>query len=219
MARWARLGGRRSAAFCVALVLLCAAGTHGQEGIPPRRLGIRWQGSVPQLTFSARDLVNQEVRKKLRSGLPQTIELQVLALEKSKKPVAVTARSCRVVYDLWEDVYRVQILTPRKDRSVLVRSLDDVLDRCVVARRLQIGRAQEWEGRTGHQVHFAVLVEFNPMSQHTVERIRRWLARPTGGRGFEGDAFFGSFVSLFVNRRLGDAERVIRFRSQPIAVP
>lgn len=207
------------AAFCAALVLLCGLGARAQEGIPPRRLGIRWQGSVPQLTFSARDLVNEEVRKKLRSGLPQTIELQILALEKGKQPVAVTARSCRVVYDLWEDVYRVQIQTPRKDRSVLVRSLDDVLDRCVVARHMQVGRTEEWDGRSEQRVHFAVLVEFNPMSQHTVERIRRWLARPTGGRGFEGDAFFGSFVGIFVNRRLGDAERAIRFRSQPIAVP
>ena len=31
-----------------------------------------------------------------------------------------------------------------------------------------------------------------------------------------GEAFFGSFVSLFVNRRIGSAERVLRFRSQTV---
>jgi hypothetical protein len=32
----------------------------------------------------------------------------------------------------------------------------------------------------------------------------------------EGKSFFGSFVSLFVNDRIGSAERVLRLRSQEV---
>jgi hypothetical protein len=35
----------------------------------------------------------------------------------------------------------------------------------------------------------------------------------------ETTAFFGSFVSLFVNQSIGAAERSIRFRSQALRVP
>ncbi|MFW6067792.1 MAG: hypothetical protein ACOC97_05585 [Myxococcota bacterium] len=196
-----------------------ASTAHAEQPVPPRKLGIRWQGLVPHLSFSARDVASSGVRKKLQSGLPQTLVMRVYAFREGGRPVAVTARSCRIVYDLWEEVYRVEAQTPHDDRSSLVRSIDEVLDRCVVARQLPVGVDDDWEGRSDQNVYFAVLVEFNPMSQHTVERIRRWLARPAGGGGFEGEAFFGSFVSLFVNRRLGDAERAIRFRSQPTSVP
>lgn len=198
-----------------------AAGARAQQAanVPPRRLGIHWEDAVPQLSFSARDLANREVRKKLQSGLPQTISLRAYAFREGGRPVAASVRTCRVVYDLWEEVYRVQLQSAQQDRSELVRSMDEVLDRCLVARRLPVGRSADWKGRGDDRVYFAVLVEFNPLSQETVERIRRWLARPAGGGGLEGDAFFGSFVSLFVNRRIGEAERTIRFRSQAIAVP
>lgn len=193
--------------------------SHAQSPVPNRRLGIRWQGSLPQLSFSARDMANRSVRRKLRSGLPQNLVMRVFAFREGGRPVTVTARSCRVVYDLWEEVYRVQLQTPTEDGSELVRTLPEVLERCLVARHMSIGVDEDWEDQSGRRVYFAVLVEFNPLSPDTVERIRRWLARPAGGRGFEGDAFFGSFVSLFVNRRIGEAERTIRFRSQPITVP
>jgi hypothetical protein len=58
------------------------------------------------------------------------------------------------------------------------------------------------------------LIELNPLSSSTLARIRRWLARPRGDYNVEGKSFFGSFVSLFVNDRIGAAERVLRLRSQ-----
>jgi hypothetical protein len=213
---------------CQWLVLLALmSGTWGhagvparaQEPVPERRFGVRWEGSTPRLSFSARDLLNGEVRRKLDSGLPQTLTMRVYAFRTGGRPVAVVARSCRVVFDLWDELYRVQVQTAEADRTELVRSLSEVLDLCLVARRAAVGRAPDWEGRSGQEVHFAVIVEFNPLSPDTIERIRRWLARPARGGAIEGDAFFGSFVSLFVNRRIGEAERILRFRSQPVRVP
>lgn len=205
------------------VVLLFAAAIPdaalAQRGVAARRMGVRWNSTVPELSFSARDLIDADARRKLESGLPQTIVMRSFAYrDGGRRPIAVAARSCRVVYDLWEEIYRVQIQTETEDRSVTVSSIADVLARCLVSRRVPVGSAEEWRGLAGRRVYFAVLVELNPLSPDTVQRIRRWLARPAGGR-VEGEAFFGSFVSMFVNRRIGEAERTVRFRSQPVGVP
>lgn len=203
----------------VAVAIVAAGAPVAEAQVTSRRMGVRWNDAVPHLTFSARDLVNADVRRKLESGLPQTLVMRTYAYpQRGRRPIAVAARSCRVVYDLWEEVYRVQVQSETEDRSATLSSIDQVLARCLVARSVAVGADAEWGPLRGQSVYFAVLVELNPLSPDTVQRIRRWLARP-GGRRVDGEAFFGSFVSLFVNRRIGDAERTVRFRSQAIEVP
>lgn len=195
------------------------ASLHAQPRVANRTLGVRWDHGAPQLSFSAADVVSADVRRKLESGLPQTIVTRVYAYpEAGGEPIAVALQSCRVVYDLWEEVYRVQLQTATSDRSERATSVDGVVRRCLTAANVPVGTAEQYSARRGTRVYFAALIEVNPMSADTVQRIRRWLARPGGGR-LEGDAFFGSFVSLFVNRRIGSAERTLSFRSQPVAVP
>ncbi len=203
----------------IALVFLAFASpptARAQEDeVPSRRVGVRWDDGVPHVSFSARDLANNDVRHKLESGLPQNISVRVYAYsDRSSTPVAVAALGCRVAYDLWEEQYRVQYVG--EDRSENVASLDSVLRRCLTVRGQPIGDSSLY--RSGQRLYFAALVEFNPLSPDTVQRIRRWLARPEAG-GVEQDAFFGSFVSLFVNRRIGEAERTVRFRSQTVTAP
>ena len=101
----------------------------GQDVIARRRVGVRWEDGAPRVSFSARDLVSRRVREKLSSGLPQTIVVRVYAFdEEGDTPVAVVPRSCRVVYDLWEEVYRIQIQTEASDEGVTVGDLDDALE-------------------------------------------------------------------------------------------
>jgi hypothetical protein len=57
------------------------------------------------------------------------------------------------------------------------------------------------------------------MSDLTVERIRRWIARSGESGKLTGDGFFGSFVSIFVDRRMGSAERSLRFQSPLMWAP
>jgi hypothetical protein len=46
--------------------------------------------------------------------------------------------------------------------------------------------------------------------------MRRWLTRPAGSASLDrSTSFFGSFVSVFVNPKLPEADRVLRIRSQP----
>jgi hypothetical protein len=189
------------------------------ETIAQRRIGVHWEDGAPRVDFSAVDLADRAVRRKLESGLPQTLVMRIYAYREGGQPITATARSCRIVYDLWEEVYRVQVQEPNGDRTESFSTLDAVLRRCLVAQRVNVGRAADYSASSGRSIYFAVLLELNPLSPDTVHRLRRWLARPAGGGRVGGDAFFGSFVSLFVNRRIGSSERTLRFRSQNAEVP
>nr|MDQ3036209.1 hypothetical protein [Myxococcota bacterium] len=178
-----------------------------------RAITARFEDGRARVRADAGDLADAAMVRRLQSGLPQTLVTRVYAYRgDATTPLAIGVRSCRVTYDPWGLTYRVQIQTDASDRSETMSSIDRVVDACLDLDGLAVGRARDWDGARGAAVWFAVLVELNPLSPDTVHRIRRWLARPDGV-GTSGDAFFGSFVSLFVNRRIGDAERVLRFRS------
>jgi hypothetical protein len=184
--------------------------------LQPRRMGLVQTGEVAQLSYSARDLINAPALKKLDSGLPQRMVVQHFVYARGRvEPVAISGHSCRVVYDLWQAVYRVEYeafgVPPV---AYAYKSRSEVLERCLVMRAVPILLGVELHGIT--QIYVASLIELNPLSSTTVARIRRWLARPRGDLSVDGKSFFGSFVSLFVNDRIGAADRVLRLRSQDI---
>jgi hypothetical protein len=197
---------------------LCGPVARAQ--VSERRVGVRFEAGAPRIDVSIADFARDpETQRKLMSGLPQTFLFRTYAyVEGLEQPVAVTARSCRVVYDLWETRFRVQVASEAGDQSVSVSSVEEVVRRCLVAERMPVGASRDWEPHRGRRVRFAVLVELNPLTPDTVQQIRRWIARPRRGR-VDSDSFFGSFVSLFVNRSIGAAERTLRFRSQEVVVP
>jgi hypothetical protein len=71
--------------------------------------------------------------------------------------------------------------------------------------------------RPGERYTLAVRGDLNPISEDLLVEVRRWLVQPARGqrRLGTGDSFFGSFVSIFVNPRIEDSERQVRFVSQP----
>lgn len=197
---------------CLALVHVARA----EPTVQSRGMGVVQQGSGVKLYYSARDLIGAEAQKKLDSGLPQRIVVQHFVYAQGRvEPIGVAGHSCRIVYDLWQAVYRVEFeafgATPV---AYAYRTRPEVLERCLVMRgaTLSLGR----ELRNVSKLYVASLIELNPLSSSTLARIRRWLARPRGDYNVEGKSFFGSFVSLFVNDRIGAAERVLRLRSQDV---
>ena len=63
----------------------------------------------------------------------------------------------------------------------------------------------------GRQVYLDARVLVNPVSPQLLEKIKRWVSRPTAtGTAAPGDALFGTFTGLFL-QRIGDAERVLEF--------
>ena len=207
----------------VALALLVVLGWHTfaiaqNTPVSMRAMTVVWN-VVPSVTFSVRDFLDVSVSQKLQSGLPQTLITRVYAYgERGKDPIAVSVLSCRVVYDLWENTYRIERQTEAQDKTWTVKNLDGVGRLCLELERSPLGDAKAFARIAGQRVYFAAQVELNPLSQDTVARIRRWLARPSGSQ-LEGNAFFGSFVSIFVSRKLGAAEKTLSIRSDLFAAP
>lgn len=178
-----------------------------------------WKDGVPHVSFGARDLANDDVKSKLTRGTRQLIALRLYAYSsKSDRPIALTQVSCEVAYDVWEETFRVQRIVGTTERTERLPSLDAVLNRCLSVENLAVGTAARWASLHGASIYFAAVLEFNPVSRETIQRIRRWLARPDGTRT-DNEAFFGSFVSVFINRGIGEAQRTLRIRSQTVEVP
>ena len=207
--------------WCFGLVLLTssAAAEKPKPKLVDKVMSIERTGDSLSLTFDATEFGSAEVARKLNSGLPQTFVVEAYAYrERDGELLAGAAQTCRVVYDLWEGTYRVRLQRVGKRKSLELRTPEEVLRTCLRINRLPFERAALAEAR-GTRVYCAVLVEFNPISQATLERIRRWLSRPSSAGAMRGDAFFGSFVSIFVGRDIGRAERSAAYRSQPWTVP
>jgi hypothetical protein len=199
-----------------AVTLLFAALALADAVIPTRRMGIAVGEASISITYSAADLMHSKAREKLDSGLPQRIVAQHFVYENGRSvPLAAGGHSCKVVYDLWQALYRVEYEQLGTSPSALAfRTSAEVIERCLVMRQFALGTATEL-GRA-KRVYVGSLIELNPLSTTTVARIRRWLSRPRGEYNVETKSFFGSFVSLFVNDRIGTAERVLRVRSQDV---
>jgi len=210
---------RLAAPLLAVLWVGVAASAHAQEAVPERTFGVRWADGLPNVHFSAVDLADASLRDELESGAWQRLVMRVYAYSADGQPIAVSVRSCRIKWDVWPQVYAVQFRSSAQDRDETYRTMDDVLSRCLVSRRVTVGRRADYAAFRGERIYFAALIELNPLSPAQVHRLRRWLSRPAGGGRLGGEAFFGSFVSLFVNRRIGSAQRSLRFRSQRVQVP
>jgi len=212
---------RRALALATVLFGLWSAQvafSQGSAAVTTRAMTVLW-GLVPSVSFSVRDFLDAQVSQKLQSGLPQTLITRLYAYgERGRDPLAVGVLSCRVVYDLWENTYRIERQTETQDKTWTVKNLDAVGRLCLEADRWALGEAKAYARVNGQRVYFAAVVELNPLSQDTVARIRRWLARPSGTQ-LEGNAFFGSFVSIFVSRKLGAAEKTLSVRSDLFTAP
>jgi hypothetical protein len=201
------------------LLFFCASVALAEAAVQQRRMGIQLQRGGLVITYSAADLMHQRARDKLDSGLPQRIVAQHFAYESGRSlPLAAGGHSCKVVYDLWQGVYRVEYEQLGLAPSALAfRTRQEVVERCLIMRAFPVGVAEDVERKK--KIYIGSLIELNPLSTATVARIRRWLARPRGEYNVESKSFFGSFVSLFVNDRIGTAERVLRLRSQDVELP
>ena len=196
--------------------LLVTLGALAEAAVQSRRMGLDWRPSGLSISYSAADLMNHAAVQKLDSGLPQRVVAQHFVYQSGQhQPLAAAGHSCKVVYDLWQAVYRVEYeqlgFAPI---ALAFRTRADVIDHCLVMRAFPVGGVAELG--SSKRVYVGSLIELNPLSTSTVARIRRWLSRPRGEYNVETKSFFGSFVSLFVNDRIGTAERVLRVRSQDV---
>jgi hypothetical protein len=218
----------RSLAFAVVLALagLAPLGAGAQQPAPPqqpahpaalpqRLANYAWDKDLLRASFSYRDvLADPELMKKLSSGLPVVIAMRAyLYPDGQDAPIALAPRVCRVVYDLWDEVYRVHVSEPERERDQAA-VLDGVLRLCTEARDLPIVLRSKL---TAEQPYFlGVIVDVNPVSPEMVEQMRRWMSRPAGSTSIgPTDALFGTFVQIFA-RQIATSDRTLTFRTQNV---
>lgn len=212
-----RRAARLGALLLLALVWVCSGArpARAEDGEPPaRRLGMSIAGRSLLATFGYRDVFSRSIADKLTSGLPTRVVVQInLEREGSGVPVAYWVRTADIVYDLWEEVYVVTVEDEEGRRRARVATAEAAMDLAGALRRANVANL----GALPAGIYrLRVLVEVNPVSREMVENIRRWLTRPPAGRsGTAGQTnFFGSFVGIFVDRRIGQADRIVSFVSQ-----
>lgn len=203
----------------LALPALARAQSAEEEAPPPRFAVYEWDSDQRFLyaTLSYRDVVDASLRQKLQKGLPTTILFSAAVyLSGAKTPVATTVQSCKVTWHVWEEAYRIDLTQPGTQNTVWTTTVDGVLRRCADARQLLI--ASRLQAPPGQPVFLEAKVQVNPLSAQLLERIKRWVSRPTAtDTAAPGDALFGTFTGLFL-QRIGEAERVLEFTTV-LAVP
>lgn len=216
----------RFASAATALALVFAQRAARADGTPPkspeqlpqRTATIANEKGSLKLTVSYREVVDDAITKKLLSGLPTVIAMRgYLFKEGSTDPIALTARSCRVVYDLWDEVFRITITQAGGTSSAVAVNVDGVLRNCGESKKQALVDKATLASSAKYFV--AGIVEVNPVSADMLERIKKWVTRPNGTNAIgPSDALFGNFVGLFVTR-VGDADKRLTFRTQSFVPP
>lgn len=185
--------------------------------LPSRQANYAWDKQLLRASFSFRDVMTPALNQKLASGLPTVIAMRAYVLETGEDtPKALAVRSCRIVYDLWDEVYRVKVTGPGGERDLAVLNVEGVLRQCAEARDLPV--VDKKLLKPGKDHFLGVIVDVNPVSPQMLEQMRRWVSRPTGSTSIgPSDALFGSFVGLFL-RQIGNSDATLRFRTQPLRV-
>lgn len=189
--------------------------------LPRRQANFTWEKNdrtqqvLLRASFSYRDVIDKSMVDKLASGLPTVIAMRAYVLREGEaNPIALAVRTCRVVYDLWDEVYRLKVTSAGGERDSAALNVEGVLRQCAEARDLPVADKSLLEASKPH--FLGVIVELNPVSPQMLAQMRQWVSRPAGSTGIgPGDALFGSFLGLFM-RQLGNADRTLRFRTQPM---
>jgi hypothetical protein len=189
-----------------------------QAATPVRQATLAFdERQVLRMSVGYREVVDSATASKLMSGLQTTIVMRAYVFRESGGPwIAATFKQCVVTFDLWDEVYRVEISQGGQPNvNQASATLEGVLRRCAETDRLGVV-ARSALPAPG-PFYLAATVEVNPVSQDMLNSIKRWASRPTDtSTAAPGDALFGSFVGIFVPR-IGRADREITFRTQSFA--
>ena len=205
----------------VLFALFVARGARAQQANEgqTRPALLEWDVDEKLLYFNMnfRDVLDANLRAKLSRGLPTTIVLTAAIYRVGQnEPVSTAAQTCKVTWHVWEEAFRVEVLRPRSSLVRWTTTLEGVMRRCAEARRLLAGDASQI--RPDERYRVTGKVQVNPVSQEVLQKLRRWVMRPSStGTAAPGDALFSTFTGLFL-QRVGDAERELRFVTVP-AIP
>jgi hypothetical protein len=207
---------RRAALACLlALGLLAGRSARAADDVRYRHFTIAERGKSLVVSVSFAAVFDTEILANMDSGFATNVVVRayVFADGDATLPASLALATLRVVYDLWDEQYLVQIDDGRGRRRFVERTLADALRQVTT---LELFPVAPLEQVPIGVVHFiGLIVEVNPVSPELLGEVRRWLAREADRPRDAGDSsIFGSFVSIFVNPRIPEADRVLKLRSQ-----
>jgi hypothetical protein len=213
---------RRVAAAVVLASALAAAPTAARaaDPAPLRAVGFGNRGGRLTVSVGLQDLFGAAERERLKSGFATRVLLRAALEEASTgEPVAVAVQRAEIVYDIWDEKFGVRTSDGLGvERRAVAPTADEAIWRAAVL--FEFPLVDMARLRPGTEYVLAVRGDLNPISEDLLIEVRRWLVQPARGqrRLGAGDSFFGSFVSIFVNPRIEDSERQVRFVSQPFVL-
>ncbi len=190
--------------------LLAARPAYADDPPSPRTASFEWDEGKRELFVSLafRDVVDEEIRRKLSRGLPATIVFTGTLYRRGVKvPISTTAQTCKITWHVWTEAYRLEVTRPDGSRTRWTTTLEGVLRRCAEVSRLLVATSKDVTA--GVSVYLRARVDVNPLSQEVLEKIKLWVNRPARtGTAAPGDALFSTFTGLFM-QRVGSAERTL----------
>jgi len=218
---------RPRSAFALLLTLAAAAAATEEparaEELPHRTTGAVVKNGQLLISVGLQDLFGYSERQHLTSGFSTRILIRVAlqdATADEGEPVALAVQRAEIVYDIWDEKFSVRVTRGLgAELRALAPSADEAIWRATALWQFPIADTSRLQA--GGRYVVLVRGDLNPISEDLMADVRRWLVQPARGqrRLSAGDSFFGSFVSIFVNPRIEDSERQVRFVSQPFALP
>ncbi len=204
-----------------ALVLLCATtAAHADDDDVPELQKMRFveRGDQLHVTASIAKLFDRAAYEALDSGFSSTVVIRIWIYPRdSTDPVSFMLIQRQGLYNLWDEVYELKFDETGGRKIVKEKRKAEALKKLTSLEDLAIAPLSSLPYE---QIYLlAMEIELNPVSKETLAQVRRWLSQGTGGGLDRGGAFFGSFVSVFVNPKIAEADRVLRIRSQPFYRP
>jgi hypothetical protein len=202
-----------------ATVLLIALPSRADDDKPEiQRMRFIERGQNLTANGNIAKLFDQAAYEQLSSGFPSTIQIGTAVYPRSgNDPIAVGFELRTIVYDLWDEQYVIRIEGAGGKRTRKVKYRAEALKILTAVEDFPIASLANIP--YGDVFYLRITVQLNPVSKETLAEVRRWLSQGTGGGLDRGGVFFGSFVSVFVNPKIADADRVLRIRSQPFYRP
>jgi hypothetical protein len=207
---------KRSAIAVGLVASFVALGAYAQDDKPDvQRMRFIERDDDLTVTTTIPRLFDASAYEALDNGFQSTVVIRMWVYPRdSTDPVAFKLIQRTVRYDPWDENY---VLRDDERRQVKVKYRADALKLLTSIDDMPIARLADLPY---DQVFLlAMVVELNPVSKETLAEVRRWVSQSTGGGLDRGGAFFGSFVSVFVNPKIPEADRVLRIRSQPFFRP
>jgi hypothetical protein len=215
------MSARRPAALLAAALLAATlapgrARAESAGGLPRRTTGLALTPTHLAVSVGLGDLFDADDRDRLTSGFATRVLVRVALQEEGvAEPVAIAFQRAEIVYDIWDERFRLRITRGAgPDLRLEARTPDEAIARAAAVWQLPV--VERARLRPGATYVLTFRGDLNPISEELLADVRRWLVQPARGerRVGTGDSFFGSFVSIFVNPRVEDSERQLRFVSQ-----